>query len=162
MVGPGGGREPICPPTPPWAPPQAETSPAATGSKPHEKIDHTVGPYPRIDYAPGTVSDPPPLSVGDVHDFHASPATTIDPGSTADIGDLGPVDQGIEPIIPEGPSGVLPKLLLLSDDDLPPHTDLDATVAIGDEQVPWQAVSGDIPKMQTTPFMQVPMDLGGG
>jgi hypothetical protein len=35
-------------------------------------------------------------------------------------------------------------------------------VAIGDEQVPWQAVSGDIPKMQTTPFMQVPMDLGGG
>ncbi len=40
------------------------TTPAATGGEPAEQIDHTVGPYPRIDYAPGTVSDPSPLDIG--------------------------------------------------------------------------------------------------
>jgi hypothetical protein len=61
-----------------------------------EPIDHTpIGLKPRIDYAPGTVSDPPQVDLGDVHGLH-------DP-----VQGVGSVD-GVD----DGPSGIIPKLTL--------------------------------------------------
>jgi hypothetical protein len=85
-----------------------QTGPAPTGSKPYEKIDHTVaGPKPHIDYRPGAV-DGTPVSVGDVHDFHDDPTR---PSPTVDIGGLGGdnhprIDQGIQDVIEPGSSGL--------------------------------------------------------
>jgi hypothetical protein len=59
-----------------------------------------------------------PVSVLDVHDPRATPAPTVDPAASADIGGLGkgdyPFDDGIESIdnIGEGTSGTRPDLAL--------------------------------------------------
>jgi hypothetical protein len=104
---------------------------------------------PKIEYAPGTVSDPPQLDIGGIHDFHASPAPTIDPGSTADIGSLGTPDDGDHSIgdIGHGPSGVIPSLTDPAYDDAPPTTSLPATSAIAGTP-PWL----NPPPIYTSPF----------
>lgn len=135
------------------------SSPSPHGGPP---VTFVHGPYPRIDYAPGTVSDPPRLSVGDIHSPLASSAPTVSPGSTSDIGALGagftPPDDGDHNIgdIGHGASGIIPKLTLPAYDDLPPTTELPATSAVGDDEVPWQDEGpSQTPAAQTTSTTQV-------
>jgi hypothetical protein len=126
------------------------SSPASHDGPP---VTFVHGPHPRIDYAPGSVSDPPSLSLGDLYDPRDTSRPGLDPDSTCDIGALGlggPVDQGIEPIIPEGASGSVIPRLVPAHDDLPTPIELPATSAIAGE-VPWQNPA----RPQTTPTTSV-------
>ncbi len=144
----------VCSPTTPTG----TVTPATASPAVAEPLENL--PHPRIVYQPGTVSDPPELSVGDIHNPKASPSPTVSPSSNANIGALGSgfptVDQGIQDIDGVGhhASGIRPSLA-------PYHEDLPATElptsAINQDEIPWQAEEpGRIPPKYTNPFFSSP------
>jgi hypothetical protein len=163
-VGSGRGPATNVPTRPVLGTPQAGISPVAAGSTPYEQIDHTVGPKPRIVYQLGAVDGTPAVSIGDIHNPLSSPAMTIDPASTSDIGALGSQSGDVDGIghqvdgtrvdLTTPPDDIpLPiKLPGLADTPPePPTTSLPATSAVAGE-VPWQAEEpGRIPKKYATP-----------
>jgi hypothetical protein len=106
-----------------------------------------------------------PVSCLDVHSPLESPAPTVDPPACSDIGALDHSlddycpehgfactghEQGIEQLLPPGPSGN-PSPQPGDEDYL---TDPDQS-PVGAQWVPWQSEPGDIPKPRTTPFTQI-------
>lgn len=118
---------------------------------PAESIEHTpLGMKPRIQYQPGTISDPPQVSIGDIHhDFGENPAPTVDTPSDAPIGALGDGDADIGAIGHQA-SGTRVDLFTPPNDLPTPISGFPATSPVAGE-VPWENPA----KPYTTPTTQV-------